>query len=183
MQVATGEDKQLIEDAKADLDNFKFLYKKYVKAVFGYCYHRLGKNKDISEDITSETFVKAIDKFSSFEYQEKPFVVWLYTIAHNLIVDYYRSKKEHNISLDSMVIPPSDQAEGILERLSREELAQRIDAKKRQLPDELANIFTLRHTEELTFAEIAKLLGRTEGAVKMQYYRGLELLKRLIGGN
>lgn len=174
------EDKDLIEAAQVNLDNFKLLYKKYVKSVYRYCYYRLGRNKDLAEDIASETFVKAIEKFPSFEYRKKPFIAWLYTIAHNLIVDHYRSKKEGNISLDSMIIPPSEEADEIIDKLSKEELKEKIEGKLRELSDELANIFTLRHTEDLTFAEIAKLTGKTEGAVKMQYYRGLKLLQSLI---
>ena len=76
-------DLQLIQAARADLDNFKLLYEKYVKAVFRYTYNRSGRKKELAEDITSETFVKAIEKFHTFDYKNKPFVTWLYTIAHN----------------------------------------------------------------------------------------------------
>ena len=174
------DEKAIIEEAKKDLSHFKVLYNRYIKAVYRYCYQRLGKNRELAEDITSETFVKAIDKFHTFKYKEKPFVVWLYTIAHNLIVDHYRSKKEKNISLDSLLIQPPDNSEEILNKLSKEELIEKINKKTSELPDEIANIFTLRHTENLSFAEIAKLVGKTEGAVKMQYYRGIKYLKKLI---
>lgn len=174
------EEKKMIEAAKADLTLFKPLYKKYVKAVFRYSYHRLGKNRDMAEDITSETFVKAIEKFHSYEPREKPFVVWLYTIAHNLIVDYYRSKRSKNVSFDALVIPPTEETDSIIDELSRDDLKKRIDEKREELPDDLSHIFTLHLTENLTFKEIAKLIGRTEGAVKMQYYRGLDILKGLV---
>ncbi len=173
-------DQQLIQDAKEDLDNFKYLYEKYSKAVFRYAYKRVGSNRELAEDITSDTFVKSIEKFESFSYQNKPFVVWLYTIAHNLIVDYFRSKKEQNVSLDSMVVKPTKEEESIVSKLSKEEMKEAIRRKSKDLPDELQNLFTLKHTEDLTFKEIGKLLGKTEGAVKMQYYRGLDLLKKLI---
>lgn len=180
MHGGENEEKQLIESAKQDLGNFKHLYDKYVKAVYRYCYYRLGKNKEVAEDITSETFVKAIEKFHMFTYRNKPFVVWLYTIAHNLIVDHYRSKKERNVSFDNLVIPPAEEADEIIDELSREDLKERISAKTSMLPDDLNHLFTLRHTEGLTFPEIAKLLGKSEGAVKMKYYRGLDFLKGLV---
>ena len=96
-----------------------------------------------------------------------------------MIVDYYRRNKQ-DISLDTLPIPPKSGDEDVLDTLSKDDLKERIGKKRAKLPDELNNIFTLKHTEELTFGEIAKLLGKTEGAVKMQYYRGLELLKNLV---
>ncbi|MBN2016393.1 RNA polymerase sigma factor [Candidatus Dojkabacteria bacterium] len=180
MQNDQVNEKQLIEAARADISNFKFLYEKYVKAVYRYSYHRLGKNKELAEDVASETFVKAIENFEKFKYQNKPFVVWLYTIAHNLIIDYYRKNKRGDVSLDSLPFPPAQEEEDVLSKVTKEDLIERINKKTGDLPEELNNIFTLRHTEDLTFSEIAKLLGRTEGAVKMQYYRGLEILKGLV---
>lgn len=174
------DEQRLINSAKADLSNFKLLYEKYVKVVFRYCYYRLGKNRELAEDITSETFMKAIDKFHIYEYRNKPFVVWLYAIAHNLIVDYYRDKKEQNISLDSINVNAVEETDEIIDNLSKEELKEQINKKAAELPDDLNNLFTLRHTEDLTFSEIGKLLGKTEGAVKMKYYRGLQALKALV---
>jgi RNA polymerase sigma-70 factor (ECF subfamily) len=173
-------DKELIKAAKADLSDFTLLYKKYLTAVFRYCYNRLGKNRDLAEDITSETFVRAIEKFSTYEFQSKPFIVWLYTIAHNLIVDYYRSKKERNVSMDSMVIQPAEKEVDLTDELSREELIRSINEIAGDLPDEINHLFTLRFTEDLTFGEIGRLLEKSEASVKMQFYRGLNLLKRLI---
>jgi len=173
-------DKELIKAAKTDLSNFKLLYRKYLKAVFRYCYSRVGKNRDLAEDITSETFVKAIEKFDNYQYQSKPFVVWLYTIAHNLIVDYYRSRKERNISFDSMVVQPAEEGVDITDELSREDLINQINEIAKDLPEELNHLFTLRFTEDLTFGEIGQLLDKSEASVKMQFYRGLDLLRKLI---
>lgn len=180
MKKQTLEDKQLVDAARTDLANFKLLYKKYMKAVYRYTYKRLGYNRELAEDITSETFTKAIEKFDQYVYRKKPFVVWLYTIAHNLIVDHFRKSKNKNISLDSLEIPPADEKESVIDTLSREEIKDKIKEKSSMLPDDLNNIFTLRHTEDLTFREIGSLLGKSEGAVKMQYYRGLEALKSLL---
>lgn len=177
----TNSDKQLVELAKQDLENFNSLYEKYRIVIFRYCYSRVSRNKHLAEDITSETFVKAIENFDSYEPRDnKPFVVWIYTIAHNLIVDHFRKKRNKNVSLDELPIKPSDEKENILVQLSKEELREMIDQKREELPDELNNIFTLHFTEELTFKEISKLIGKSEGAVKMQYYRGLDYLKSLV---
>jgi len=173
-------DKQLILDTQRDLKNFTFLYEKYVKAVFRYAYNRSGRNREIAEDITSETFVKAIEKFQTFNFRDKPFVTWLYTIAHNLIVDHYRSKRSQNISFDSLNVQPSEQSDEIIDTLSKDELKRIVQDKAKELPDDVRNIFTLRYTESLTFGQVAKLLGKSEGSVKMKYYRGLDLLKSLI---
>jgi RNA polymerase sigma-70 factor (ECF subfamily) len=174
------EEQNLIKMAKEDIDNFKVLYKKYSQKLYRYCFYRLGKNKEMTEDIVSETFVKAIEKFGTFEFANKPFIVWLYTIAHNLIIDLYRDKKEGNVSLDALPIPPKEESTEIIEKLSMEELIDKIDKKSKDLPDIVRNIFTLRHTEDLTFAQIGNLLGLSEGAVKMRYYRGIEALKNMV---
>lgn len=173
-------EEQMIKAAKEDLSNFTALYEKYFKAVYRYSYKRVSLNKSLAEDITSETFVKAIENFEKFDYTGKPFVAWLYQIAHNLIVDYFRSKKEQNVSLDSLVIPPEEDKESILSTLSKEELKKKITDNLEKLPDEVRNLFTLKLTEDLTFKQIAKTLDDTEGAVKMRYYRGIELLEEII---
>jgi len=173
-------DENLIKAAKEDLSNFKMLYEKYVKAVFRYCYKRLGNNRELAEDITSETFVKAIEKFDTYTYRNKSFVAWLYTISHNLIVDYYRDKKERNISLDELPQFSKKEEETILSKLSEEEVKEEVVEKAKNLSDSLQNIFTLRLTEDLTFAQIAKMVGGTEGSVKMKYYRGIKSIRRKI---
>jgi len=180
VQKEIKDDKKLVEAAKADISNFKLLYEKYFKAVFRYAYNRLGRNRELAEDITSETFVKAIDKFHTYRYQNKPFVVWLYTIAHNLIINHYRSKEENKLSLDSSRVISVEDADEMIDKLSREELKEKIKEKVSELPDDLNNIFSLRHTEELTFAQIGKLLGEKEQTVKMRYYRGIQSLKDLV---
>lgn len=173
------DDRELVINAKKDIRNFNFLYEKYVSKLYSYCYSRVGFNKELTEDITSDTFVKAIEKFDSFVYQGKPFIVWLYTIAHNLIVDHYRKSKEVAFA-DSEEIYFKEEEIDYLENLSEEETSQMILKHTKNLPDELRNIFSLKHTEDLTFKEIAKMVGKEEGAIKMQYYRGLELLKKNI---
>lgn len=174
------EDKNLIKAAKEDISNFKLLYEKYLKAVYGYCYNRLGRKKELAEDITSETFVKAIEKFQTFTYRDISFVAWLYTIAHNLIVDYYRNKRERNVSLEDIPQIDKSTADDVLVKLSKEELKEEVMGKASKSSDDIQNIFTLRHTEDLTFSQIAKLVGGTEGAIKMKYYRGIRKIQNLI---
>ncbi len=173
-------DKNLIEAAKEDIANFKPLYEKYLKAVYRYCYNRLGRNKELAEDITSETFVKAIEKFQTFMYRNISFVAWLYTIAHNLIVDYYRDKGERNVSIEDVPQFDKSKAEDVLVKLSKEEMKEEVIGKAAELSDEMQNIFTLRHTEDLTFSQIAKLVGGTEGSIKMKYYRGIRKIQNMI---
>lgn len=174
-------DYKLVAAAKKDLRNFKALYEKYLTSVFRYCYNRVGRKKEMAEDITSEVFTKAIEKFDKFQWQGKPFVAWLYTLAHNLIVDYYRAQgKAFKLSYDSLEIDVAEEKEDIIDDLSKDELKGQLNVAIGTLPEDLKHIFTLKHSQDLTFAEIAELLGRTEGAVKMQYYRGIEACKKEI---
>jgi len=172
-------DKELISLCKKNLSYFAYLYKRYLNSVYKYCFFRVGQNKEIAEDITSEVFVKAVENFNSFEYKNKPFVVWLYSIAHNLICDHFRSKKENLLSVDAFPIEP-DEKYDYLEDLSKEELINLIKNNLKNLPEEALHILTLRYSEELSFKEIASLLGKEEGAVKMKFYRSLLILKEII---
>jgi RNA polymerase sigma-70 factor (ECF subfamily) len=175
-----SDDKQLIEQAKKDISRFTPLYEKYVDTIYRYCYNRVNRNKDLAEDLTSEVFVKALDNFDSFTYEGKPFVTWLYRISHNLIVDYFKAKKNQNVSFDSLLVNPPDETEGVLDNLSKEEYISEIQKSLTELPPKANEVIALKHIEEYTFKQIGDILGKSESAVKMQYYRALEMVKHIM---
>lgn len=73
-----------------DKDAFTLLYQEYVNPIYRYIYVRVGNHTEQSEDLTQEVFLKAIKYIERYRYNGKPFVSWLFQIAHNLVIDYYR---------------------------------------------------------------------------------------------
>jgi RNA polymerase sigma-70 factor (ECF subfamily) len=156
--------------------NFTLLYRQYVTRVYRYIYSRVGNQAD-AEDLTSQVFVAALEGIEKFDGRGS-FPAWLFTIARNKIVDSYR-KSRPIVSLDGI---PERIAEDVdpLNRLSQEaqihELAQILAA----LSDEQRTLLQLRFAAELTHAQIAEVLGKSEGAVKMTFSRLLRQLEEKL---
>ena len=173
MQFAPAQDESaLVRAARTDTEAFALLYDRYVQRLYHYCYHRTNNVHD-AEDLTSQTFLAALEAFPRYR-QDGHFAAWLFTIAHNKAVDYYR--RAPHLPLDELIAPPfhSDLA-GETEHLQQEGVLLRaIQA----LPDDEQELIRLRYVAELSFAEIARALHKSEGAAKKMLYR---LLMRLKG--
>ena len=92
-------EKKAVEEAKKNPAAFAVLFEKYYSAILRYALHRTG-NAAVADDVTSETFFKALNKLSSFKWTGIPFSAWLYRIAGNEIIDFYRKHKRTPYSLD-----------------------------------------------------------------------------------
>lgn len=181
MEIDKNQEEILIRKIKKDISNFKELYQIFAKKVYRYCYYRVNKNTEIAEDITSDTFLRALENFDKFEYKNKSILAWLYTIAHNLIVDFFKNKAvKDTVSFDETLNKITGVEDNLIEEMTNEELFRKVNANIDKLPDEIKEIFILKFSEDQTFNEIAKIIGKNEGAVKMQFYRGLKLLKKQI---
>lgn len=170
------EEKKIIQSCKNDISNFSVLYEKYVRQLYSYCLSRCNGNKDIVFDIVSETFIKAMENISKYKYQNKPFITWLYVIAHNLIIDSYRNKPQ--ISIEELEYEVKEETESILDTLADDEMKKRIKEIVLEMPQELKQIIMLRNDQDLSFAQISDIVGKSEAAVKMRYYRSLLIIKR-----
>jgi RNA polymerase sigma-70 factor (ECF subfamily) len=128
-----------------------------------------------AEDLTSEVFHHALANLSKFEWRGVPFVVWLYRIAANTIVDRQRrlSKQNANLSasdyLDQSIWP------GIERRAALFQLVE-------SLPDDQRSVIIQRFVEQKSIRDIAQELGRSEGAIKQLQFRALENLRTRAGG-
>jgi RNA polymerase sigma-70 factor (ECF subfamily) len=175
--VLDEQERVLIERAQADPLEFAALYDRYVDRVYNYVYQRTGNHVD-AEDLTARTFLRAFTHLERYMFRGVPFSAWLYRIAHNAVANWYRDRQRHQVvSLDALV--PLRQEE---ER--PEDLAQAHDERTsmlesiRQLPAERQQLLILKFSEELTNAQIARVMGRTEGAIKSLYHRTLLALRQ-----
>ena len=173
--MATAPDK-----VKLDAD-FSELYKAHLKDVYSYAYYRVGNHHD-AEDLTEQTFLQAYRHFARAQEESKgrPLRPWLIRIAHNLAANYYRDRSRRpQTPLESAdPIPARHGTEAIAE--GREELRQ-VMANLQNLPDDRREALIMRFALGMDNREIARALGRTDGATKVLIHRAIKQLQEEMG--
>ncbi len=167
----TASESDLIECAKTDPAAFGDLYGQHVDRIYNFIYHRVGNAAD-AEDLTARTFYRALLSMSSYVDRGAPFSAWLYRIAHNLVANWHRDRVRHEtVSLDSpdVGLATDGSQEGTAARMLTNEM---VAAAVGQLDPDRRDLLVLKF-HGLSNAEIAEVLGRTEGAVKSLYHRTL----------
>nr|WSY52743.1 sigma-70 family RNA polymerase sigma factor [Streptomyces sp. NBC_00886] len=170
----------LVERAQAgEADAFGRLYDQYSDTVYRYIYYRVG-GKATAEDLTSETFLRALRRIGTFTYQGRDFGAWLVTIARNLVADHFKSSRFRlevttGEMLDANEVERSPE-DSVLESLSNAAL---LDAVRRLNPQQQECV-TLRFLQGLSVAETARVMGKNEGAIKTLQYRAVRTLARLL---
>ncbi|HYM83505.1 MAG TPA: sigma-70 family RNA polymerase sigma factor [Candidatus Dormibacteraeota bacterium] len=180
-------DRALVAAARRDPARFDALYRKYVAQVYSYAYYELGDHHE-AEDVTERTFLQALVALPRFEERARPadgegastFRVWLFRIARNVVANSRRSKRRRPQSvLDeaAVVADPLDIEAGVTRRAEVEAAWAAID----RLPGDRRRALVLRFVEEMSTAEIAGVLGRSEGAVRVLIHRALRAVARELG--
>jgi len=154
------------------------IYEENFDRIYRYVLLKTGDRTE-AEDITQQVFINALKSIGSFRYRkEVPFTSWLYRIAHNLTVDYVRKKaKQATVLLDESLPDRADGPQSLLERkASMEELAAAIKC----LTGAQQEVLSLRFAGEKAIAQVARIMGKSEGAVKaLQHSAIVSLRKRL----
>jgi RNA polymerase sigma-70 factor (ECF subfamily) len=183
-----SEEKALVNASRRDPEVFGTLFETYYRPIFNYTLKRVS-NIEIAQDITSEVFYKAVKNLWKFTWQNVSFSAWLYRIANNQIIDWYRSKK--HISLDRLQeesgFDLADVRRFEKELLEAEEkkLTQEIDfvtlhSYISELPSKYQEVIVLKYFEKKKLSEIGEILNKKEGTVKSLVSRGLDKLKVII---
>lgn len=170
---------QLIEQAKTDPEAFGRLYELYVEKIYNYIYYRLGNHHD-AEDLTAKVFYRALNHIGRYNNKGVPFAAWLYRIAHNLVVNWHRDHSRRQlVGLEDLDLSGDKQESPQLaaERANESEL---LLAAIQRLPRERQELLVLKFVERMSNAEIGRVLGRSEGAIKSLYHRTLVSLKELL---
>jgi RNA polymerase sigma-70 factor (ECF subfamily) len=164
-----------------DSEAFGELYDRYVDVVYRYVHYRVSSTA-LAEDLTSETFLRALRRITSYTWQGRDFGAWLVTIARNLIADHYKSGRYRmEVATSDLVEAGADRSEEgpeaeVLAGLTNAAL---LDAVKR-LNSEQQECIALRFLQGMSVAETAQIMGKNEGAIKALQYRAVKSLARLL---
>jgi len=181
-----SEEKELVRQAQKAPDAFAKLYDHYYPKIFGYVLRRT-VNLEAAQDITSETFVKALRKLWQFRWRNVSFSAWLYKIATNEINQYFRQAEyRKSASLEELQeqgfepMSPHDPESELVEaqeKLKQYEDFLEIQEKIVRLPAKYQEVITLRFFEQKQIKEIAEILGKREGTIKSLLHRAVEKLR------
>jgi len=170
----------LVELARGgDGEAFGLLYDHYHVAVYRFLYYRVG-SVTLAEDLTSETFFRALRGMASFRWQGKDFGAWLMTIARNLTMDHFKAGRTRLELATEDMSPHDSSIEGpestVLASLTNTALLEAL----KMLPHEQQECLIMRFLQGLSIAETAQVLGRSDGAVKQLQLRGVRNLAKLL---
>lgn len=176
------DDRGLVTRAQQyDEEAFAQLYDQYFKQIYRYILLKIGDQHE-AEDMTQQVFLKALKAIGSFEWKEDvPFSAWLYRIAHNQTVDYLRRKSRRPIgSLDGAVLYTEAGAEKLQDEVEVRLELDRLVAAMEKLTPLQRDVIALRFTSELPIADVSRIMGKSEGAVKALQHSAIQALRRIM---
>jgi RNA polymerase sigma-70 factor (ECF subfamily) len=176
---ATDESKLISLSQQGDAEAFARLYACYVGRITRYVYFRV-TDHELAEDITSRIFLKMLEKLDTYRVRQSPISSWLYRMAHNAIIDHYRTKKTF-ISLEEAHQAEVRQEDGIEEKLDLQIKSQQLRAALQVLTEEQQRVLILKFVDGLSTREIARQLGKGQGAVRGLQMRALQRLAKCPG--
>jgi len=170
-------EKHLIEAAKLNPARFAPIYDHYYKQIFLFIFKKV-RNEELTADITSKVFLKALLNLSKYEDRGFPFSSWLYRIASNEVNMHYRkANKKQEVELNE------NDLQTLLDEVSSSSTDEQMELVingLNQLPLEQMDLIDLRFFEKRSFREIGEIIGTTEGNAKIKVYRALDKLKKII---
>jgi RNA polymerase sigma-70 factor (ECF subfamily) len=176
---STDEVRRLVERAQeGDREALEELYLLHFDRIYSYLHMSVGNRHD-AEDLTTQTFLKMLESIRKFRWQSAPFSAWLFRIAHNLAMDHFRATRRWQPEEDVPEPPgetePSAEA-AALQSIGRQSMLDLIEG----LSLEQQQVLTLKFVFNLPSAEVATVLGKTEGAIKSLQHRALVSLQKHI---
>jgi RNA polymerase sigma-70 factor (ECF subfamily) len=174
----------LVERAQAgDAAAFGLIYDRYVDTVFRFVYFRVG-NRQLAEDLTSDTFLRALKRIGSFTWQGRDLGAWLVTIARNLVADHFKSGRYRLEVTTGDVLdadredrgPEGSPESAVVDHITNVALLTAV----KQLNPEQQECIVLRFLQGFSVAETAQTMGKNEGAIKALQYRAVRALARLL---
>jgi RNA polymerase sigma-70 factor (ECF subfamily) len=168
----------LLEKAKSyDERAIGELYDQYAPLIYNYLYHRV-HNAQVAEDLTGDVFVRVLQAIQSNRFWHTSFRSWLYRIAHNLTIDYYRRQPAHPAAeLSEDLTGHEDDPDSAI---VKQAAYQRLHLAIRRLTPDQQLVLSLRFGEQLSAREVAEIMDKSVGAVEVQQHRALASLRRIL---
>lgn len=166
---------------QGSIEAFEYLYNQHAEQIYRYVYYRVS-NQDDAEDLVAQVFVQAWSNITNYKSNGSPFVAWLYTIAHNLVVNYYKKSERQakmQMPLEDWVADVQgthDPEREFSNKLRNEALRRAI----LQLGSEQQQVIYFRYVEDWSHQQIASLMGKTEAAVRVIQFRAQKVLRQLL---
>jgi len=163
---------------QGDREALEELYLIHFDRIYSYLHVSVGNRHD-AEDLTTQTFLKMLEKIGTFKWQSAPFSAWLFRIAHNLAMDHFRARRRWQPE-EEVPEPPGEEEPSAeltaMQTIGRESMLKLID----HLSPEQQQVLTLKFVFNLPNAEVAAILDKTEGAIKSLQHRALVSLQKQI---
>lgn len=166
-----------------DAEAFGQIYDRCLDTVFRFVYVRVG-NRQLAEDITADTFLRALRRIDGFTWQGRDFRAWLVTIARNLVADHFKSGR-HRLEVTTRDPLGADHVERSAQGQPEESVLSHINnlallSAVKQLSPEQQECVVLRFLHDFSVTETARAMGKTAGAIKALQYRAVRALARLL---
>jgi RNA polymerase sigma-70 factor, ECF subfamily len=176
---ATANVRELVERAKrGDRDALEELYLLHFDRIYSYLHMSVGNRHD-AEDLTTQTFLKMLEAIGRFEWKSVPFSAWLFRIAHNLAMDFFRAGKRVQPEEEVPEPPGSEEASAEFHALHSIGRSSMLDLIA-DLSPEQRQVLTLKFVFNFANGDVAEILGKTEGAVKSLQHRALATLQKHV---
>ena len=168
----------LVDRAKnGDVNAFGKIYNTYLDRIYRYVYYQV-RDRAVAEDLTQEIFTKAWEALGKFKWKGKPFSSWLYRIAHNRTMDFFRAMQKDPRFIDQTTVDDCDPVKKVEGKFMNEQLAYAIS----QLNSQQREIIILKFIEGLNNHEIAQVVGKSQGAIRVAQMRALAALRQNLTG-
>jgi RNA polymerase sigma-70 factor (ECF subfamily) len=180
------EDKRIVERTiKGDKEAFEMIIRKYQQPLLNYIGRMVGE-RELALDFTQEVLIKTYSSLPSYQPQYK-FSTWLFKIASNFIIDYWRKRKIDTLSIDQphwteshLPAQVASDEKSIIQKFEISELRNRIEQVLKMIPAHLREAFVWRHINELSYEEMAEIKGLPTGTIKNRVFQAKELIRKLL---
>jgi RNA polymerase sigma-70 factor, ECF subfamily len=171
-------ERELIERTKrGDKQAMSLLYEAYAQPIFQYISYRV-ESDAVAEDLTADVFLRMIQGLPTYHYTGAPLGAWLFRVASNRLVDYYREKGHMptTFNLEENLTSADD----FVEQFARQEEQAQLRTALSQLSEDYQNVLIFRFMKDLSHAEVAEIMGKTEAAVRIMQHRALKALAGVL---
>lgn len=167
----------IVRAQQGDAAALSSIYDQYAEKIYIYFYHRLG-DRQLAEDLAGDVFVRVVEAADTPRFADTSLSGWLYRIAHNRLVDYFRKQREEVELFEGIPMQGEGPAAAAERQLAQDQLRQAMDV----LTEDQRQVIVLRFGEGLTAREVAEIMGKRENAVWQLQHRALNGLRRALEG-